>query len=60
MARKAYPKKIVVTTWRKNREGVWVKIKSLHEIDRNDMRLDFDLRSINDERTHIARIDFVY
>ena len=60
MARTAYPKKIVVTTWRKNNEGVWVNIKSLHELDKNDMSLNFDLKAINDESTHIAKIEFVY
>lgn len=60
MPRTAYPKKIVVTTWRKNSEGVWVNIKSLHEIDKDDMSLNFDLKAINDERTHISKIEFVY
>lgn len=56
----AYPKKIVVTTWSKNNKGVWVKIKSSHEIDQDDMSLNFNLKAINDERTHIAKIEFVY
>lgn len=60
MSRTAYPKKIVVTTWRKNSEGVWVNIKSLHELDKNDMSLNFDLKMINDERTHIVKIEFMY
>ena len=60
MSRVAYPKKIIVTTWRKNKDGVWVNIKSLHEIDKDGMSLSFGLKSINDERTHIAKIEFVY
>lgn len=56
----AYSKKIVVTTWRKNSKGVWVNIKSLHELDEKDMSLNFDIRAINDERTHISKIEFIY
>lgn len=60
MSRTAYPKKIVVTTWRKNSKGVWVNIKSLHELDEKYMSLNFDIRVINDERTHISKIEFIY
>lgn len=54
----AYPDKALVTTWHK-REGVWCKIKSTHKIAPGET-LVIDLGSLNDEHTHIKKIEFLY
>lgn len=55
----AYPDKALVTTWTKNDEGTWVKVKTLHKIDPSKP-IDLDLLKINDEHTRIKSIEFLY
>ena len=54
----AYPDKALVTTWHKS-EGVWRKVKTTHVLEPGG-RLVIDLGSMNDERTHVKSIEFLY
>lgn len=55
----AFPRKILVTVWRKPREAeIWEKCKVLYECVNHTLAIDLD--EINDERTHIENIEFIY
>lgn len=54
----AYPDKALVTTWSKTK-GVWHKVKSTHVLEPG-AKLVIDLGSMNDENTHVKKIEFLY
>lgn len=54
-----FPRKILVTVWRKHRKTeIWEKCKLLYECGNRAFTINLD--EINDERTHIENIDFIY
>lgn len=54
----AYPDKALVTTWHKS-EGVWCKVKTTHSLA-HGAKVVIDLSEMNDEHTHIKKIEFLY
>ena len=53
----AFPTKVLVTYWEKE-EGFWRKRRRL--LDMGERGVIVDVSRINDEKHHIASIEFVY